>query len=818
MSVSEQSQVESPPRNESSGFLSSLISAAHNIANNVKHDDESAQDKSDLINSKRSSSHHNRERSRNFLHLPGKGKSLRSSILDSSTGILENDNATEGTPSNDASNGSTSELRSNSPDIATSNVHFEPIHNLPINTLGTGDLLLLHFDKGDNSPIHVPQVSVEMASDHQANSGVPVQALGNADGTISHRGSVSRQNMRESTDDGAEGSDFEDDSVAESDSSAQDLEQIIDSSKISFAPSKKNKEFHSIFKKIPSSDRLISEFSCALSKDILVQGKMYLSQHYICFSSNILGWVTHIVIPLSEVIQIEKKSTAVLFPNGMIIRTLHQKYTFATFIARDHTFNEITKVWHGVLDSSDRLPKRRSRSRSKRSANDFTEDETDDGESGSSVTSISGSEGSAGDEGSEMSETKTEDSSGDKGDAEVTNLDAEYESEKANSPASGDAGDSGGLPNPGPSSHAPTKIPDDVEDRSDVFILDETFKAPLGAVFNILFGSDTSHFVKILESQKNFDIEKDKIVGLSDSNKERNYTYTKPLNGPIGPKQTKCIITEKVVHLDYSLYIHLEQMTQTPDVPSGNLFQIKTKLFFSWASGNGTKLHVTTTVEWSGKSWIKGAIEKGSIDGQKESMKNLTELLVDIIDASQGGSPKKSKRRKSRRKSQLENQSNAPPPQKDLSIGEQLTNLASSVGKSVPVSIPYLGDAFLGGILIFTGVFIIAWIMSFIFGRSGSSNRQGTLHDASDRLVRFSNNEFFVLPDQDNYLSNTREKMFKEAGMWSWIFARSKGEIPDFYRESREFGDYNTHANQDFEEIVRLTKKRLDDIYDMMQS
>ena len=37
---------------------------------------------------------------------------------------------------------------------------------------------------------------------------------------------------------------------------------------------------------------------------------------------------------------------------------------------------------------------------------------------------------------------------------------------------------------------------------------------------------------------------------------------------------------------------------------------MKTKIFLSWAANNETKVYVVTSIEWSGKSWIKGAIEK----------------------------------------------------------------------------------------------------------------------------------------------------------------------------------------------------------------
>jgi GRAM domain len=67
---------------------------------------------------------------------------------------------------------------------------------------------------------------------------------------------------------------------------------------------KRNRDFHALFKSVEESDYLIEgiclpysidiDYSCALSKEILVQGRMYISEHYICFNSNIFGWVTNV--------------------------------------------------------------------------------------------------------------------------------------------------------------------------------------------------------------------------------------------------------------------------------------------------------------------------------------------------------------------------------------------------------------------------------------------------------------------------------------------------------------------------------------------
>lgn len=46
--------------------------------------------------------------------------------------------------------------------------------------------------------------------------------------------------------------------------------------------------------------------------------------------------------------------------------------------------------------------------------------------------------------------------------------------------------------------------------------------------------------------------------------------------------------------------------TKTPDVPSGGSFAVKTKTCFTWARNNTTRVLVTTAVEWTGRSFIKG--------------------------------------------------------------------------------------------------------------------------------------------------------------------------------------------------------------------
>ena len=85
----------------------------------------------------------------------------------------------------------------------------------------------------------------------------------------------------------------------------------------------------------------------------------------------------------------------------------------------------------------------------------------------------------------------------------------------------------------------------------------------------------------------------------------RNMSYIKPLTASLGPKQTKCEITDETVHIDDD-YISTVTTTRTPEVPSGGVFSVKTRTCVMWASPVSSRVIVTTQVEWTGRSFIKG--------------------------------------------------------------------------------------------------------------------------------------------------------------------------------------------------------------------
>ena len=91
----------------------------------------------------------------------------------------------------------------------------------------------------------------------------------------------------------------------------------------------------------------LETYSCAMSLKILIQGRLYVTNKRLCFHSyfndkTIFGKETKIMIPLSNVARIEKKSNILVFPNSISIFAKEDKEIFITsFVYRDQAYDMI---------------------------------------------------------------------------------------------------------------------------------------------------------------------------------------------------------------------------------------------------------------------------------------------------------------------------------------------------------------------------------------------------------------------------------------------------------------------------------------------
>lgn len=386
------------------------------------------------------------------------------------------------------------------------------------------------------------------------------------------------------------------------------------------ASSKRNKDFHQLFRSVPEDDYLIEDYSAALQRDILLHGRLYVSEGHLCFSSNILGWVTNLVISFDEIVSVEKKSTAVIFPNAIVISTLHARNTFASFVARDSTYELIIGIWKinhpnlkssqngvtldnsGMGDKTEVVEARESEGSSESGSEDEVYDEDADHDAGSvgdggPARSIAGSD--TGDK------TLSRQPSGTPvvPTAPQTNGIPPKGLEGADAVVAGAAV---GTDFPGPPTHDPTQCSDGAE-HYDRPLVDTTIPAPLGKVYSMVFGPASNTFMRKwhIEDQKSRELNL-ADTPLDNEHKTITFDYIKPLNAPVGPKQTKCITTYNLMAFDLEKAVTVDCSTQTPDVPSGSVFLTKTRYCLMWGPGNSTRMIANCTIEWTGKSWLKG--------------------------------------------------------------------------------------------------------------------------------------------------------------------------------------------------------------------
>ncbi|OSD01214.1 hypothetical protein PYCCODRAFT_1370012 [Trametes coccinea BRFM310] len=340
------------------------------------------------------------------------------------------------------------------------------------------------------------------------------------------------------------------------------------------ASNKRNQDFHELFPTVPEGDYLIDDYGCALQREILIQGRLYISENHVCFHANIFGWITDLSIPMSEVTSLEKRMTAFVIPNAIQLSTRTAKYTFTSFLSRDTTFDVLYNVW--------RLAR--------------PENSSDASLGMSPRGSLENGDGSESTDGSAQPNGKANGAAKAAVKSKVTQCDC------------GKAGQ-----------HYPEVA------------MEAVFPGTPEKIYNLMF---TSGFIKdfMRDGQKLIDIQiSDWMPTDNPKLLARNMTYIKPLNGSIGPKQTKCELRDETVFCDFDRYVTMLTTTRTPEVPSGGAFAVKTRTCITYASSVSTKVLVTTQVEWTGRSFIKGIIEKSALDGQKTYHADLEKAMREYI-------------------------------------------------------------------------------------------------------------------------------------------------------------------------------------------
>ncbi|XP_077673511.1 GRAM domain-containing protein 2B isoform X2 [Eretmochelys imbricata] len=113
---------------------------------------------------------------------------------------------------------------------------------------------------------------------------------------------------------------------------------------------KANAHYHKLFLDVPTTEPLKQSFTCALQKEILYQGKLFISENWICFHSKVFGKDTKISIPVFSITLIKKTKTALLVPNALVIATVSDRYIFVSLLSRDTTYKLLKSVCRHLED------------------------------------------------------------------------------------------------------------------------------------------------------------------------------------------------------------------------------------------------------------------------------------------------------------------------------------------------------------------------------------------------------------------------------------------------------------------------------------
>ncbi|SMN18571.1 similar to Saccharomyces cerevisiae YFL042C Putative protein of unknown function [Maudiozyma saulgeensis] len=405
-----------------------------------------------------------------------------------------------------------------------------------------------------------------------------------------------------------------------------------------YASLERDKDFHTLFTSIPKHDRLIDDFSCALSREFLYQGRIYITQTHLGFNSNILGWTSKVILEFKDITYMEKTSSAGVFQNAISIETEEGKTQFINFISRDGCFGLMKEVWSRNLLAHEE-EKRRSaigialpetspnNSNNPHSLIDTYSEliHSPDSKLETSIKTGNSSEGNISDHSlvkntlytttDGFTATHTE---------KVLNI---YKFKESSPYNEFDFK---------PHVLKPTQFPfyPPNENKNEHILIERTVSCTPNQAFQMIFNAAHHEFLQsflLATDSRDIKLPESYVTNEQTGNLERQYNYSKSISGIPGGS-TDCIVTEEIIHNDPDNYIMVINTTKTPNVPSGGAFSTKTRYLFKWGVDNSCDLLISFWVDWTGSSWIKPMVEAGCKNGQTDATTKMMKILDDLIE------------------------------------------------------------------------------------------------------------------------------------------------------------------------------------------
>uniref|UniRef100_A0A6Q2ZCQ8 VASt domain-containing protein n=1 Tax=Esox lucius TaxID=8010 RepID=A0A6Q2ZCQ8_ESOLU len=370
----------------------------------------------------------------------------------------------------------------------------------------------------------------------------------------------------------------------------------------------RNEDFRKLFKKLPDTERLIVDYSCALQKDILLQGRLYLSENWLCFYSNIFRWETTITILLKDVTTLTKEKTAKLIPNAIQISTDHDKHFFTSFGARDRSYMMIFRLWQNALMDKPLSPKELWHIVHQCYGTELGLTSEDD-----DYNVEEGGDGLLESANHAMPPSAT--SLGNLSLDQLTNDDE--------------------LPTD-PSNSSDTQEEGEVEsfcaDLAGRLHINMAVRMSVDKLHDLLFSADT-HFIQHLFSQRHFT---DLSVGewqkdnSPSGNTTRVLSYTIAINNPLGPKTAPVVETQTLYKNSApgECYV-VDSEVITSGIPYQDYFYTVHRYCLTSISKHKSRLRVSSNICYRKQPWslVKALIEKNTWSGIEEYYRHMVCLI-----------------------------------------------------------------------------------------------------------------------------------------------------------------------------------------------
>ncbi|KGL75393.1 GRAM domain-containing protein 1C, partial [Tinamus guttatus] len=425
----------------------------------------------------------------------------------------------------------------------------------------------------------------------------------------------------------------------------------------------RSEEFKRQFSHLPESERLVVDYACALQKDILLQGRLYLSENWLCFHSNIFRWETTISIALKDITFMTKEKTARLIPNAIQIATKGEKFFFTSFSARDRSYLSIFRLWQNVL-----LDKRLTKQEfwqlvhqsygselglNTEEMENFHSSSEDNGQPRSSVCDESGEKDEKLPKATSPAREPTLQTEGEPLNGHtvpgVEESPSEKQIKKSPLPSSErkpvnlvrsrslekslDLNENENLPEK--SSASDSEEGKETISENDLYgriFINRVFHITADKMFEILFTN--SHFMqRFLNSRSIVDAVSTPWNRDTSGNQLRTLTYTITINNPLCGKFTTATekqILHKQSQKGESYQVDAEVLTH--DVPYHDYFYTVNRYYISRTSSHKCRLRVSAEVKYKKQPWglVKSVIEKNTWGGIQENFKQLeSELLME---------------------------------------------------------------------------------------------------------------------------------------------------------------------------------------------